>query len=282
MRLVLVYNSKSGNAVAKETLLHLFTERNITIDTLVEVGAGFELKLKEHIKNNAYIAVVGGDGTLSTVANLMVGTEAVLVPLPGGTLNHFTKDLGIPQDLADAVLELTKAHIIKVDVASVNGTVFLNNSSIGIYPSSLLVRDKFEPIFGKWPAAVIASLRAVIRLRGYTVLLQNKVFRTPFVFIGNNEYRLDMVGAPVRALMDKGVLSLFIAKKVSRVALVKIACLSFIGRAHLATDFETCTTKAVTIKSLRRSLNVSHDGEVSRMRTPLHYKVRSKALRVLC
>ena len=78
--------------------------------------------------------VGGGDGTLGSAASALAGTEVALGVLPLGTLNHFAKDLGLPIEL-DAAMDTVAANKpVAIDVAEVNGRVFLNNSSIGIYP----------------------------------------------------------------------------------------------------------------------------------------------------
>ena len=239
-----------------------------------------EATLAPFIAKGAMIAVVGGDGTISAVANLVVGTKAVLAPLPGGTLNHFTKDLGISQELDEAIKSLAYSKVHTIDVAEVNKHIFINNSSIGLYPSSLRERDKIETTLGKWPAAVFASVRALVRLRTFTVTIGKETFRTPFVFVGNNKYALDGLGAPVRTRLNQGVLSVFMAKTVSRLALLKITLFALVGKAHLLTDLEVRTVSSLTIKMKRSRTHVSYDGEVRKLPSPLSYSVRKKALRV--
>lgn len=281
MKIVLLYNPKSGGALSLRELQKKCDVNGIVIDKSVPLIEGFEKKLKPFVDRGATIAVVGGDGTISAAARCIAGSKALLAPLPGGTLNHFTKDLGIPQDIDEAFAALKTAKSHSVDVAAVNGTIFINNSSIGLYPLSLRERDRQEDKLGKWPAAVIASVRTLVRLPGYTVTIDGDTFRTPFIFVGNNTYKMETIGAPVRSKLSDGVLSVFIAKKMSRLGLMRIGLLSLIGKAHLVNDFEIRTTKLVTIKTLRRHPNVSRDGEVSRMTSPLRYEVRPGLLRVL-
>ena len=84
--------------------------------------------------------VGGGDGTISAAASALVGTETRLGILPLGTLNHFARDLGIPTKLEDAAKLIAERRDRKVDVAEMNGRIFINNSAIGLYP--LLVVDR--------------------------------------------------------------------------------------------------------------------------------------------
>lgn len=281
MKIVLVYNPKSGSALTKSELRKKCSAADIVIENFVAIGDEFERRLAPYIRKGKYIAVVGGDGTVSAVAGQVVGTKATLVPLPGGTLNHFTKDLGIPQDIDNALKKLKKLRPRKIDIASVNETYFINNSSMGLYPASLHARDELESSVGKWPAAVVASLRALVRLKTYAVTIDNRTFHTPFIFVGNNRYMLDAFRGTERTALDEGLLTVFAAKTRSRFTLLKIALFVLLGRAKDLPEFDEFHPTSLTIETKRHKLSVSHDGEVSRMHSPLSYKINAQALKLL-
>ena len=91
--------------------------------------------IEQAVRDGARVIVVGGgDGTLSTAASALAGSEATLGVLPLGTLNHFAKDQQIPLDLPGAVRTIVAGHVHRVDVGDVNGHTFINNSSVGLYP----------------------------------------------------------------------------------------------------------------------------------------------------
>jgi diacylglycerol kinase family enzyme len=278
MKIVLIYNPKSGSALSARELRSKCEQRGIVIEKLIPVAKLSSKRLLSSIQKGMTIAVVGGDGTLSAVAGMIAGSRAALVPLPGGTLNHFTKDLGIAQEFDEALSNLVKAKIRTVDVAVINGTVFINNASLGLYPSSLQVRNLYEDKIGKWPAAVFSSFRAFVRFRSYTVTVGNETFETPFVFVGNNKYEL--LDGGTRKRLDAGKLSVFIAHTTSRFVLLKIALFTLVGRHQLLDEFDERLTDSVTIHTKRRELSISHDGEVTRMKSPFQFEIRKKALRV--
>ncbi len=277
--MILVYNAKSGGSFGLDALRAKFKQQGIPLEKAISIE-NLD-RIDRYLNKKTTVVVVGGDGTMSAVARKLVGTSSVLAPLPGGTLNHFTKDLGIEQEFDNALSALAdgKAHL--VDVGIVNNRVFINNSSLGMYPTSLRVRRRYERYIGKWPAAILAALRGIVRFRSYTVAIGNEVFKTPFVFIGNNTYQLDMPGVPVRTQLDRGNLCIFMAKTDSRWRLVKIALLALIGKIKNADEFEVRTGTEVTIRPRHPRPHVSCDGEVIRMEAPLRYKIQSKALRVL-
>ncbi len=142
------------------------------------------------------VAAAGGDGTVCGVAAGLVDGPAALAVLPLGTLNHFAKDLRIPLDLAKAVAVVAAGHTARIDVGVVNDRVFVNNSSIGIYPSIVDAREALRSQgHRKWPAMAIATFRVLRRYRGVKVTIEidgrRHTWRTPFVFVGNNEYTID-------------------------------------------------------------------------------------------
>lgn len=280
MKLVVVDNPKSGSATQRHELKKLFAAAGITVVKYIAVGDQLKTTLSPYIKQKATVAAIGGDGTISTVAGLVAGSNATLVPLPGGTLNHFTKDLGIKQDLEDAIKNLPNSTVKQLDIASVNGTYFINNSSLGLYPQSLATRKRSEDKLGKWPAAVVGILRATVQFHHYHLTIAGRAYTTPFLFVGNNDYSITNYGSTDRTRLDAGRLSVAIVRSHTRRHLLKVFLMALVGRLHSAEEFEVFTAPQLTIKTSRRRLNVSHDGELSRLQSPIHYKIHPRGLRV--
>lgn len=231
------------------------------------------------------IVAGGGDGTVSSVAAELVGTGKTLGVLPLGTLNHFAKDLHIPLDLEGAIKVISEGVILSVDVGEVNGHLFLNNSSLGIYPSIVREREKQQRLgSGKWPAFLWA---AVAVLRRYPFLnaklsADGKEFAslTPFVFVGNNQYEMEGFKIGGRRSLCSGELSLYITHRTGRFGLLRLAVRALCGTLRKEKDFMAMTTREVWIQTRHKRLRVAADGEVTVMEPPLHYRVRPAALRV--
>ena len=231
----------------------------------------------------------GGDGTINAVATVVVETDRTLGVLPLGTFNHFAKDLQIPLDLEGAAGVCLAGHAARVDVGEVNGHLFLNNSGLGLYPDMVHRREKQQSELGrgKWPAVFWASWEMFRRYPFLDVRLEidgQKLHRkTPFVFIGNNEYdmeRYTSVGS--RASLDRGLLSLYVAHRTGRLGLLRLAWNALFGDLRRQHDFDALSAQEIWIETPhRRHLRVSTDGEVTVLSTPLHYRVRPGALRVL-
>ena len=229
----------------------------------------------------------GGDGTVSSVVAGIFQSPAALGVLPLGTLNHFAKDLHIPFDLQEAVAVVAAGHIGYVDVGQLHDRVFVNNSSIGIYPSIVEAREELRSQgCGKWPAMAIATLRVLRRHRGVTVSIdvdgQRRHWRTPFVFVGNNEYAIDGIGLGARERLDEGRLFVYLAPRVRARDLPLLLAKALLGRARQSGDFEIVPATELWIDTPRaRRVRVAFDGEVMKMSTPLHYRICPKALPVV-
>lgn len=228
----------------------------------------------------------GGDGTVSTVASVIAGSDVCLGVLPLGTLNHFAKDLGIPLELNGAIATIIGGNWVQIDIGEVNGHTFINNSSLGLYPRILLHREAQQRLgSSKWWAFFKALLTALGRYSFLRVRLKSDAGeiarRTPFVFIGNNAYEIHGLNIGTRSRIDSGQLSVYLTHGAGRLRLFGLALRGLCGYLRDAEDFETITTAEVTIDAPRRKLRVALDGEMTLMSPPLHYRCRRHQLRVI-
>jgi diacylglycerol kinase family enzyme len=229
----------------------------------------------------------GGDGTMNAVASVLAGSQVAMGVLPLGTLNHFARDLNIPLALDEAVATIAQGRAQAVDVGDVNGSIFLNNSSLGLYPD--IVRDRMKQQRrlgrGKWPAFCWACLEALRRFPFLSLRLHvhgtEHARRTPFVFIGNNAYTMQGLNIGERTRLDQGELSLYVAQRPTRLGLVRLAMHALLGRLAEARDFDVLMAEDFTIDTRRRLVRVATDGEVTLMAPPLHYRSRPGALTVI-
>jgi diacylglycerol kinase family enzyme len=240
-----------------------------------------------HAPTDAVVAG-GGDGTVNCVATALLGAEKPMGVLPLGTLNHFAKDLGIGPMLEDAARALANGEVRAIDVGEVNGHIFLNNASIGLYPRMVDRRDWIRRRLGhsKFVAMVFASFGVFRRFPTVSVRIvtdDGKTIHrnTPFVFIGNNAYELKAFTVGGRASLDRGELGLYFANRTGRFAMVLLAIRALFGRLEQAKDFEAMTVREFWIDSRRKHLDVATDGEVLRLTPPLHFRSRHNELKVI-
>lgn len=234
------------------------------------------------------IVVAGGDGTVNGAAAVAAGTDMVLSVLPLGTFNHFAKDLGLPDDLEGAAAAIVAGEVRTVDVAEVNGEVFVNNSALGVYPSMVAIRDRIRSSrgWGKVRAVPVASYQVLrdlpvhrLDLRGSDGFVRQRV-RTPFVFVGNGRYDNAGGGMAERAALDDGVLDIAVARATSRWRLVRIAVRALVSGVDSAREIDRVHLAELTVSGNTSRLRVARDGEVGWLELPLRFRCRPGALRV--
>lgn len=283
-----VGSGTSSKEEAHEQLAELFRQSAIEARiSLAKSGESLVELARRAVHGDASTIVAGGgDGTINAVASTLIDTDKTLGVLPLGTLNHFAKDLKIPLNLEEAVRTIIANHAVQIDVGEVNGHIFLNNSSLGLYPSLVHQREQKQRLgHGKWPAFIWAAFSVMRRYPFLDVRLnadgREISSRTPFVFIGNNEYEMENFSIGGRSCLDAGQLSLYFSHRTGRLGLVRLGLRAILGRVEKTQEFVAMCTTEVSIETRRSRIRVSTDGEVVMMQPPLRYRVRPGALRVI-
>ena len=169
----------------------------------------------------------------------LAGTSTPLGVLPLGTLNHFAKDAGIPLDLRESGADRRRApRRRRVDVARVNDRIFINNSSIGVYPSFVESRERLRAQgHSKWAGVRAGDRRSAAARRrsgdsAARAIARGLVARTPFVFVGNNEYLAEGIKLGARTRLDAGRLYAYFAPPVRTRDLPKLFAQALFGYAR--------------------------------------------------
>ena len=291
-RIVVLLNASSGggnDGALAERIEGLFARAGARAEVhLARGGSELDARLRSAIESRADAIVAGGgDGTVSTVAAALAGTQIPLGVLPLGTLNHFAKDMELPLELEPAVGVIARGATRRVDVGEVNGRVFVNNSSLGLYPDIVRDRERQQRRLGrgKWPALVWATLGALRRYPFLAVRLSidgaARVRRTPLVFIGNNVYRMEGFAIGERERLDAGCLSLYVTHRAGRWRLLVLALHALLGRLDQARDFDAMCAAEIQVESRHARLRVATDGEITVMAPPLRYRIRPASLIVV-
>jgi diacylglycerol kinase family enzyme len=281
-------SGSGGHDATSERLVQLFAAEGRSATVLAaEVGRTVADQARAAVEAGCRLAVAaGGDGTVSAVATAVLGRDIPLGVLPMGTLNHFAKDLGLPLDLAEAVRVAALGIVRPVDVGQVNGRVFLNNSSIGVYPRVVELRRRWASTgLGKWVAALWASL-VVLRRRPFMGVrirtADHTVVRlTPFVFVGNNEYRMVGLHGASRESLTGGRLALCVMHASLRRSLLLLAWQVLWRGVEQVRELEMFLVTEATVETRRRHLQVALDGEVAVLASPLEYRILPLALSVM-
>lgn len=291
MKVIVVVNRGGGSAAgAEERIREAFRGSRIDLDVrLVEPGE-LDRHCAEVAKAQGVDALVaaGGDGTISTAAGAVAGSDLPLGVLPMGTLNHLARDAGIPLDLNEAAAAIAAGRTRRVDVAEVNGRVFVNNSAVGLYPMLVKAREAQQRQLGrtKRRAMLVAAARALWRFSSRRLTLRfagmKAPVETPLLFVGNNKYETGLLSLGRRSAIDRGELCVYAPLARSRLGFAWLSLRAVLGRPDRQDDFLTVEgIEEAEIDSVQRSLLVAVDGEAMPMETPLRYRVRKGAVRLI-
>ena len=293
MRRVSVLLNRGGGTVAADPEIsgkvrEAFSAAGIAAEVELIDGGDCAVRCSAASEGGDDLLVVGGgDGTISAAASALIGSETTLGILPLGTLNHFARDLGIPTDLGKAAKLIACGNERQVDVAEMNDRIFINNSAIGLYPLMVIDRDLQRRRLGrsKKVAMIVASLRTLARFnhQRLTLTVNDEKARvdTPLLFVGNNDYRID-IGAPgQRESIEDGQLSVFVMRKKTRAGFIAASIRGLLNRARDDDMVRIEEVERLQVSSRRHSLAVSLDGEVVHAIPPLKYRIRKRALRVI-
>lgn len=256
-----------------------------TPDSPAGLAATAAAALADARRSGGAVVAAGGDGTINTVAGVMLGSGCPLGLLPQGTFNYFGRVHGVPQDPADAARALLRARIEPVQVGLVNGRVFLVNASLGLYPQLLEDRESYTAQFGRsrW-VALAGAIMTLLRWRGHLPLrLQTRAgmqsVRTLTLFVGNNFVQLDRLGLTEAGAVNQGLLAVLAVRPLSLLALMALLLHGLLGRLGHSDNVDSFAVQRLWVepRGLHR-IKVAVDGEVMWMSCPLLFEVAPQPL----
>ncbi|MGB1092041.1 MAG: diacylglycerol/lipid kinase family protein, partial [Oceanobacter sp.] len=295
---LLVFNSNSGFLVGRKESPD--THQTFLQQILVELGIT-NVSLKEFESDklddlSAYISearpeaiwVLGGDGTIKTLSALALELDVPLGVLPGGTMNLMARDLGISLDLQEALLQLDRGEIGFIDVARVNGDPFfcVSNLGLAIHMTRKRERLRLASPWKRWPLMGWYLIQYLLRYPAMTIEMQVNgqltSLRTRAAFISNNPLAGDSFLIPRREDLCTGNLGIYIVRGDSFWTLPRVALEALLGDWKADRDIEVFRAPAVCIRIRgRRYFHVMNDGELTRFKGPLLYKIESSTLKVV-
>lgn len=295
MKLNVVINKRAGSVIGRDgaeiarTISHGFREagHDVTVD-LVAPGA-LAAAVQTAMRSGAYDVVIvgGGDGTIRTAAEMALKHDAALGIIPLGTMNLLARDLAIPLDIAGAVDALARGALTEIDVASVNGSIFLCNSLIGLPARHAVERQRLRgKNLVRGAVAYAKKMRLLLASRHRLEMViddgrERRVFRALSVAVTSNRYDEDAGIGFTRSRLDGGHLTIYLALHRSGWRMLPSLVRAFFGSWRRDPQLEAISAKTLRISSSRRHIRVSNDGEVERIKLPLIYEINARRLRVL-
>jgi diacylglycerol kinase family enzyme len=242
-------------------------------------------------RRGGVVVAAGGDGTLNTVAQAVIGSDIPFGVVPQGTFNYFGRTHRIPEDTVEAAQVLLGRKALPVQVGLVNDRVFLVNASLGLYPQVLEDREAYTKQYGRSRSvALYSGVMALMREhRQLRLQIESggevQVIRTPTLFIGNNRLQLDQLGMPQAEALDEGRLAAIALKPVDTLALLGLLLRGAFGRLGNAENLNSFTFRRMVVKPWlpygTQRIKVAIDGEVTWLRAPLEFRVSPRPLYLL-
>ena len=290
-KVTIVANPKSGrnsrDRAAVEAALKVFgPEAELRrIEDPEDIGKTVEAACRDGAE---VIVAAGGDGTAVAVAGAMLGRPQAMAVLPLGTFNYFARGLGFDEDPVEAARQIAAGEPHAISVGVVNGQVFLNNASLGIYPSILRAREAVYSRWGRWRLAAHWSvIRTFLRFRKpmkvtLTMDGHSETRRTALVFVARSAYQLDRFGLKGAEAISADHFAVLVARADSRRALWRLAFRLIMGRSEAGRDYDFFSASDLTIEVHRRSAPLlAYDGEKRRETGPFRFRMSEVPLRII-
>lgn len=234
------------------------------------------------------VGAAGGDGTISAVANAIAGTSTALAAFSFGTYNHFAADMHIPNDPARAsrLLLREESDEVLIDLGRVNGRHFINNSSVGLYPHLVRIRERRQQRIGKFLSLVLAAIQTLrhpnplhLRIPGID---HDSTQQVGLLFVSNNRLAIQLMDASMRPTLEAGLLDVYVVKAAGLVQLIQTAVAFVAGKLEDSPLAEHLHPKNLTVHigGHRKHHHVACDGEVYKMKEPLIYESVPSILKV--
>jgi diacylglycerol kinase family enzyme len=289
---VLILNCRSG-CEDKRKIARLFrslsAELGIDCDIVLAKTSGQLVRAARSAAagTRPLVIAAGGDGTINTIASQVIGSNKCLGVVPLGTFNYFARELGIPTDPEQAFRSCFEGHAAPVTVGDVNGRIFLNNASVGLYPLTLSVR---EQTYRRWGRSRIGAYWSVLKtlLRRHSNLKltitangERKTVRTPLLFVARNSYQLEQFNVPGVRCVAQDAFNVYIMRPMDRMQLVRFAFRALARKLEPRSDFDMLCTNYLRVESRRIRRTVAYDGERIKMIAPLEFRIREHALSVV-
>ncbi len=280
--IAIIVNSKARNAQCVSSYLEGFNEAKIAYKLYETEPEHLESTIQGCMKNHKILLVGGGDGTIRTAAQYCAHSAVILGVLPLGTLNHFSKELGLPQNVRELVESIKQKNTLKIDLAEVNGLVFVNNSSIGFYPKFARKRKKYSKLYNKWLSYIPSFIESLKKHETFHLEVKgthlNCTLRTSFLMVSNNVYSYEFPATFKRDSFQKGLLGLYYLKQ-GKLRIFKIIQSLWGKFNHFEID-ESEEPIEIRLKH-HDEIMISLDGEIIKVKTPLHYKSMPGSLNIL-
>lgn len=281
----LIINPKSGGGRATKARLSEHAQKLGITTIVLSKGDNIEALARKAVKDGAdVLGVSGGDGSIGAVAKVAIEQDLPIVVLAGGTRCHFARDLGLnPKEIVDGLAGFVGTER-KIDVGDINGRIFLNNASFGLY-ADIVDNPDYRDNKIAVSRAVLQDILAG-KKPGYPLKFRHgkKSFSSVVqILVGVNRYKtVQLLELGARDQLDKGVLQVTAITKLSDQLvrqMLKVLSVDFSGDIKKVSGVEQWDAKTFQVSGSKRIV-VGVDGEREEYTSPITVTVRPGALRI--
>jgi diacylglycerol kinase family enzyme/membrane-associated phospholipid phosphatase len=271
---VVVINQGAGGGDLSRTL-----GAELPAAEIIEADDDLGKVLREAADRATVLGVCGGDGTVNAGAEVAVERGLPLLVIPGGTLNHFARAIGL-ETAKDAIEAYRSGGLMRVDVASAGDRLFLNTASFGAYTELVDMRERLEDRLGKWPALAVAAVRVLRHTEPTEVRVDGRRLRVWFAFLGNCRYGSYGVAPTWRRHLADGQIDVRLIGAKRHIGKARAVAALLVGHLHLMPDYKTWRASSLSVVGADGVLRFACDGEVRTTRGPIEITKRRAGLAV--
>ena len=277
---VLVVNPASGSGTGARVIDEVRDALPRTEIVELSESDDVEDALRSAAVRAEVLAVAGGDGTVSCATAVAVESGLPLAVFPGGTFNHFAKDIGC--DTVQATVEAIRSGSVAcVDLVCLNEKkMVLNTASIGAYPAFVQTRERYEHRIGKPLAGLYAMWHTLRTGEPVRIRYDNKTLQTSLFFLGNSAYLPSGFAPSRRTRMDDGLMDVRILETGRRFSRLRILGALALGRLERSPLYHEMRVPEFAFTATDGPTVLAHDGEVGEEVTEASFSVRYRALPV--
>lgn len=233
------------------------------------------------------IVGIGGDGTVAATASIAFAKRIPMAIGPAGTMNLVARDLALPLDALEAIEGLSRPSVRRIDVATVNGHVFLHSCLLGVIPKLGKLRERARAADS--PAQLVRwatmGAQALGQSEDLTLTLRTsegeQTIQTSALIVTNNQLAQGNWMSHERDRLDAGVLGVYASTHKGLIG--RLTMLGTLAVGQLRGDPQMISTvcTGLSADAPGGELDVSNDGEVFKLRTPIRFEIHPRRLAVL-
>jgi undecaprenyl-diphosphatase len=271
---VVVINQDAGRGDVSRTL-----RAELPAAEILEAEDDLGKVMREAADRATVLGVCGGDGTVNAGAEVAIERNLPLLVIPGGTLNHFSRAIGL-ETVKDAIAAYRSGGVVRVDVACAGERLFLNTASFGAYTELVDMRTRMESRIGKWPALAVSAVRVLRHTEPTEVTVEGRRLRVWFAFLGNCRYGSYGVAPTWRRHLADGVIDIRLIGAKRHISKTRAVAALLVGHLHLMPDYKAWRATGLRVEGAEGSLRFATDGEIRTVEGPIEITKRRAALAV--